>query len=97
MAQNSSRPVDQLDSEDLTYSPDHVDDQVATPPPMTLRSSAGLPSDAKTSAASFSPREGVDSAVGGGESGKETVFGETGDGSCADQRLNTWWCSIAFC
>ena len=40
---------------------------------MTLRFSAGLSSDAKASAASFSPREGVDSAVGGGESGKEPV------------------------
>ncbi len=40
---------------------------------MTLRSSVGLPSDAKASAASFSPREGADSAVGGGESGKEPV------------------------
>jgi hypothetical protein len=70
---SSSKTVDRQDSEDLTYSPDHVDDQVATLPPMTLRSSAGLPSDAKASAASFSPCEGADSAVGGGESGKEPV------------------------
>jgi len=69
----SSKTVDQRDSEEPTYSPGRVNDQIATPLPMTLRSSAGLSSDAKASAASFSPREGADSAVGGGESAKEPV------------------------
>ena len=67
-----SRLVDQQCSEDLTNSPDREKDRVATSPPMT-RSSAGRPFDEKASAASFSPCEGVDSAVGGGELGKEPV------------------------